>query len=253
LEKFVFLVDLHYGYERKGGHKVPLHDQKALNVALEFCQDFKPHHIILGGDILDCGAISHHNKGNPGRTEGLKLLVDAAECRTQLIEPLEALKPKSKTFITGNHERFITDLIDEMPSLEGIVDLSTLLKLDKWKIVPQGGMHTLGKLNFIHGDQLSGGEHAAKASVIAYEKNIRFGHFHTASLYSKTSVIHNKLAKTGMSVPCLCRKDPAYGRGKPNRWTQGFLYGYVGDGLFNDYLVVISDGRAVINGKLYKG
>ena len=211
--------------------------------------------MVLGGDILDCGCISHHNHGKPGAVEGFRLLGDAKELRKAIIDPIEACNPKTLTYINGNHEAWLDQLCEQIPALEGIVDVRSLLQLsDKWKVVPQGGSHKLGKLVFVHGDQLKGGEHIAKAAVIAYEKNIRFGHYHTYSAYTKTSSIDSKLPKTGIAVPCLCRKDPKYGKGGPNRWAQGFLYGYVDKGGdFNDTVVIITDGKARINGKLYKG
>lgn len=254
MTKFLFATDLHWGYERRNGHKYPLHDEKAWNCVLQFAQDFKPNEVILGGDVLDCGAVSHHNKKKPGNTEGLRLLADAKECRALVIEPLEDLKAKKFTYITGNHERWLEDLVVAIPGLEGIVDLKSILGLKHWDIIPQGGAYNLGKLTFVHGDQLSGGEHIAKAAVIAYERSIRFGHMHTAQLYTKTSPLDYKNAKTGMAVPCLCGKSPHYGKGKPNKWMQGFNFGYIdAKGQFNDYLVTIIDGRCVINGKEYKG
>ncbi len=255
MEKFVALYDLHWGYERKNGHKVPLHDQKALNVALKFVQDFKPDHIILGGDILDCGCISHHNHGKPGAVEGLKLLADAKELRDALIKPLEALKPKSLTYIVGNHEDWLTDLVNQIPALEGIVDVRSMLNLgSRWKVTPQGELHRLDKLIFIHGDQVKGGEHSAKWATMAYEKNVRFGHHHTFQIYTKTSAVEDN-GHTGIAVPCLCRKNPNYGGGSPNRWMQGFLWGYVNgpNHAFNDYVSVIVNGTAIINGKEYRG
>lgn len=255
LEKFVYLTDLHFGFERKAGHKVQLHDSKAMRVVLDFCKDFKPDHIILGGDMLDCGCISHHNHGKPGATEGLKLLADAKELRAEFIQPLEALDAKSYTYITGNHEKWLDDLVEKIPALEGIVDVRSMLKLsDKWKVVPQGGLHKLGKLVFIHGDQIKSGENAAKNAVVAYEANVRMGHFHTLQTYSKVAAVDTH-GHTGTVVPCLCKKDPKYGGGSPNRWQQGFLYGYVGGpkGMFADYPVVIVDGKAIVNGKVYGG
>lgn len=254
MERFVFLTDLHWGYERRNGHKTPMHDSKALSVALKFVADFKPHHVILGGDMLDCGCVSHHNHGKPGATEGLKLLADAIELRSALIEPLEALKPKSLTYITGNHEDWLNDLVDQVPALEGIIDVRSTLALSaKWKVVPNGEAHRLGKLVFIHGDQIKGGENSAKWATLAYEKNIFFGHFHTASTYSKSSAIEQH-GHMGTAVPCLCKKGPKYGGGSPNRWQQGFSFGYLEDGgLFNAYTAIIVDGKAHINGTLYKG
>ncbi len=254
MDKFVYLTDVHWGYERRNGHKVTLHDEKALDVALQFIQDFKPDHVILGGDILDCGAISHHNHGKPGATEGFRLLADAKECREAIIAPIEKVAKKSLTYIVGNHEDWLTDLVDQIPALEGIVDVGSMLKLGKdWDIVPQGESKTLGKLVFIHGDTVKGGEHSAKWAVNAYERNVRFGHHHTFQIYTKTSAVEAN-GHTGIAVPCLCKKGPKYGGNTPNRWMQGFLWGYTNgvNGSFNDYVSVIVNGTATINGKTYR-
>lgn len=254
--KFVAAFDLHFGFERKNGHKVALHDEKALGAMLAFTADFKPDVFIWGGDALDCGVISHHNHGKPGATEGLKLLADAVEGRKAFIEPIEKMLPKGKlVYEVGNHEDWLTDLTDKIPALEGLVDIKSLLKLgEKWQIIPQGGHFNLGKLTFIHGDTVKGGEHVAKNAVINYERSIRFGHHHTHQVYSKNTAIDYKNGKTGVAVPCLCTKSPKYGEGAPNRWSQGFDYGYVREGgLFNDYVVTIIDGTCVVNGKVYKG
>lgn len=253
--RFAFLTDLHYGYERRGGHKVPLHDPRAFGAAMGFLQDFKPEVLILGGDVLDCAVVSHHNHGKPGRTEGMRLVADAAECREKVIKPLERLGAKQRVFITGNHEDWLNDLTDDQPGLTGLVDLDTLLGLDKWKVLPQGGYFNLGKLTFIHGDQLGGGEHIAKAAVIAYERSVRFGHHHTFQVYTKTSSLDTKLGRTGIAVPCLCHRDPGYAGKRPNRWVQGLNWGHVeSDGTYADYVSVITNGRLVgPTGKVYRG
>jgi hypothetical protein len=80
------------------------------------------------------------------------------------------------------------------------------------------------------------------------------GHFHARiQAATKTSAIHHELAVIGI-VPCLCSKDPKYGQGKPNRWVQGFNFGYIDthSGRFNDYVQIITSGQSIINGKLYK-
>lgn len=255
MKKFIATYDLHFGYERRNGHKIPLHDTQAWNTVLAFAADFKPHTWIHGGDMLDCGVISHHNHGKPGATEGLKLVADAAEGWKAFIDPVEKIVGRGDlVYLIGNHEDWLTDLTDQLPSLEGLIDLDTLLKLKRWQVVPQGGAYNLGKLTFIHGDTVKGGEHVAKNAVVNYERNIRFGHHHTYQVYTKNSALDYKNAKTGISVPCLCSKTPKYGEGSPNRWVQGFLYGYIGDGgYFNDTVVIISNGQCVVNGKVYRG
>ena len=126
MKKFVALFDLHYGYERDSyRHKRPLHDLKAMSIALQFIADFKPHDIILGGDMLDCAAISHHNRNRPGRTEGLRVLSDAKELRDVFLTEIEKQRRARKSYIIGNHEDWLSDLVDAEPGLEGIVDLRT--------------------------------------------------------------------------------------------------------------------------------
>lgn len=256
MQKFLYTTDLHFGYERRNGHKVALHDPKAWGAVVAFAEDFKPDVWILGGDMLDCGVISHHNHGKPGATEGLKLIADAREGRKLFIEPVERLTKSQMVYLIGNHEDWLTDLTDKIPALEGLVDLPSLLKIDEayWDIIPQGGHFNLGKLTFIHGDTVKGGEHVAKNAVVNYERSIRFGHHHTHQVYSKNTAFDYKNGKTGVAVPCLCTKSPKYGEGAPNRWSQGFNYGYIREGgLFNDYVVTIIDGTCVVNGKTYRG
>ena len=92
MKSFIGLWDLHYGYERDiYRHKKALHDEKAMDVALQFASDFKPDIAYLGGDILDCGAISHHNRHRPGQVEGLRVQDDARELRANFIDPIESI------------------------------------------------------------------------------------------------------------------------------------------------------------------
>lgn len=255
METFVALFDAHWGFERDSQrHKVPLHDAKAISVAIQFIKDFQPDHVILGGDMLDCGAVSHHRKGKTGQLEGLRLLADSKDLRTAVIEPLERQVKGRLVYHVGNHEDWLQDVTDEMPALEGIVDITSLLKLSKkWEVIPQGKTSKLGKLTFIHGDQIKG-QNPAMTAVTAYERNVRLGHFHTLQMATKTTPVDAN-GHTGIAVPCLCKKGHNYGQGAPNKWVQGFLWGYVDgpQGMFSDYVTVIVNGKAFINGKLYRG
>lgn len=256
MEKFVALFDAHWGAERDGSrHKVPLHDARAVSVAMQFIEDFKPDHVILGGDTLDCGAVSHHRRGKVGQLEGLRLLADAQECRERIIAPLEKQIKGRLIYHIGNHEDWLQDVTDELPALEGIVDIGSLLKLSpKWEVIQQGKSSRLGKLTFIHGDQIKGGANPAGYAVAAYERNVRFGHFHTYQVATKTTPVDAN-GHTGIAVPCLCKKGHMYNQGSPNKWMQGFLWGYVGgpEASFNDYVTVIVNGKAMIMGKSYVG
>jgi predicted phosphodiesterase len=252
LESFLAGFDLHVGYERRNRHKVALHDTKAIGVMMAFAKDFKPDHFILGGDALDCGPVSHHNHGKPGAVEGLRILSDAKELTELVVQPAQKLS-KHQYYIIGNHEAWLDQAIEVSPALEGILDAGSLLKLDGWSVIPQGEALKLGKLVFVHGDQIKGGENPAKWAVNAYNKNVFFGHHHTHQVFTKVSAL-DSTGHTGTAVPCLCKKNPKYGGGSPNRWMQGFVYGWLHkDGTFSAYTVLIINGKATIMGKVYCG
>ena len=73
LNRILYITDSHYGWERVGGVTRPIHDRKAHDIVLQIADDFKPTHIINGGDGLDSGAVGHHNKGKPRIVEGLRV------------------------------------------------------------------------------------------------------------------------------------------------------------------------------------
>lgn len=257
MERFIAVFDPHYGQERRGGRLAPLQDQRAIDCVLSFSQQFKPHTVVLGGDILDCGAVSHHNKNKPRQIEGMRLIKDAELAKAALIEPLESTMVTSgrkKKYHKGNHEVWLDDLLDKEPGLEGMLSASDLLGLDDYEIFEQGEVSNLGHLHFIHGDTISGGEHVAKQAVTNYAVSIAFGHFHTHQTFTMTSQIHEELPRQGMAVGCLCHKSPSYGKLRPNRWCQGFLHGVIlPNGNFHAQHTNIISGTAVVDGRLYKG
>lgn len=260
MERFIAVFDPHYGQEKRHRRLSPLHDQRAIDCMLAYAGDFKPHHIILGGDILDCGAVSHHNSGKPRAIEGMRLLKDAEEARKNLILPLEAATSRlhrgrgRRVFLEGNHEAWLSQLLDKEPGLEGLIDAPPLLGIDHYELFEQGEVAKFGHLHFIHGDTVTGGEHVAKAAVTNYDVSIAFGHHHTAQVFTKTSAITTELPKQGIAVGCLCKKGPVYGRLRPNRWCQGFLSGVImNDGAFFAQHHNIIEGRMVAVGKEYRG
>lgn len=235
-----------------------MHDERSVNAMLAFAQDFKPHVWIEGGDQLDLGAISHHNKENQLSIEGLRIDRDAEAYRTQVLNVIEKeIDPETLVWMEGNHEYWLHMLLEKNPGLEGFVSFDNLLDLsyNGWQSVGQGGEVRLGKLSFVHGDRISGGaDNKAKAGVLNYHRNIRFGHFHTYQSYTMHSPVDATLTKTGISVPALTKRNPAYGRNTANKWAIGFNYGYVfEDQTYTDYTPIIINGRFATNGKVYRG
>lgn len=230
---------------------------RAIEPIFKFIEDFKPNAFVFGGDQLDLGEISHWNKSRRLSTEGLRVLDSLQGFRREIIDPVDQLLPKNaiKHYHLGNHEDWLSDLLEENPALDGLVNVDAVLDLTtrQWKVVPLDESSRLGKLFFVHGHQVKGGEHVAKAAVTHFERSIRFGHHHTFQVYTKTSALDARDVHTGVCVPCLCRRDLKYGEGKPNRWVNGFLWGTIfPDGSFTDQVSLIVDGKFSALGKTYR-
>lgn len=260
-QKFVAIFDTHYGFQRLpyAQHRLlPIHNQPQIDAVLKFTADFKPDIFIAGGDIVDCGPVSHWNKNKRLAMEGMRLGRDLQGCKTNIIQPINAaLKPGCKKhYLIGNHEDWLNQFVDEHPGISDLLDIDRELELSKhgWEITPQGEHLQVGKLLFMHGDTVGGGEYCAKKAVSDYEMSVRFGHWHTLQIHTKTSRADAREVKTGVAVPCLSTRRPGYGKGKPNKWINGFLYGWINsDGTFHDFPVVIVRDRFTVNGTTYKG
>jgi hypothetical protein len=261
-QRYVAIYDVHYGFEKQriGGvlKTVPLHDQQAFDAILKFTEDFKPNTFLFGGDIIDCGSISHWNKHRKLSMEGFRFDQDLDGCGRNIIQPVNAILRRGarKIWLKGNHEDWVDQLCEENPALEGMLSLDRHLELSKrgYELYDIGGVATIGKLHFAHGDTVKGGEYCAKAAVLRFERNIRFGHHHTWQSYTKDSAVDLEEKKTGVAVPCVCRKAPAYAKQAPNRWVTGFNWGYVeANGNFTDYISIITNGQFRANDTLYRG
>ncbi len=254
IEKGVAFWDSHWGNEVREGRRRPLHDMKAHQILLQIAQDFKPDVLTMGGDGLDCGAASHWNRNKPRLTEGLRLQKDAQEYRQEVLSNLPGRK---RRYILGNHEDWVEQFVDANPAIEGLVSIDEMLSLtdDGWSVYPQGSVIKHGKLHFMHGDTVRSSTYPARYAVDTYGRSIAFGHFHSPQTYTKVSALDTNDVHMGRAVGCLCRKDPGYGRGAPNRWAQGFLVYEVDTttGGFQATEVNITNGRAIWNGTRYVG
>jgi hypothetical protein len=255
MRRFLFTTDMHVGWQTHNSRVEPIHDLRAINTVLKFAQDFKPHVWIQGGDNLDCGPVSHWLKDKKRSAANLDLSRDVDEYIREVHKPInEIMAGKERVFMLGNHEDWLSQFAEREPSVGELFKIDKLLPLKNWQIIPQGGHYGLGNLKFIHGDVLTNSQYMAAQAVQRSEESIRFGHFHTYQVMPKHKMLDSSQFKTGIAVPCLSTTNPSFLRNKPNQWMQGFLFGYVlPDGTYNDYVVVIVDGKCVVNGKVYRG
>jgi hypothetical protein len=262
--RFVALFDCHIGWEyvNRRGKRIlqKTHAEEAIRAVLRFCKDYKPQVVILGGDQLNCGPISHWHHGKPRLTEGLRLKQEMETADRILLKPLEALGCAGrKIWLDGNHEVWVKQVVEENPGLEGLVEPESFLRLRErgWEVLSQGEILTIGKLHWVHGDVVLGkgaGVNPAKTLVNAYKRNIRAGHMHTYSAAVEQTPVDRHDFHTGVVVPCLSNRQPSFVKNNPNCFINGFEFGTVfPGGSFSDYIVIINRGRFEWNGKVYDG
>jgi len=253
MTKYIFSPDKHVGWERGNKKLKPLHDEKAIAALMAFARDFQPDVWIEGGDNLDCGPVSHWIKDKKLSSKDLSLKRDCDKYTELVLDPLSKIPSiKKKYWMVGNHEAWLDQLAEARPGLTDLLDVEHLLDLQDWTVVKQGKHVKLGKLYFVHGDNIGNSKTGPAKAINDWDHSVRFGHFHTFSAGTKHSPIHSNDIRTGIAIPGLCKRNPNYASGKPNQWMQGFNFGYIRpDGTFNDYTPIIVNGIFTANGKTY--
>lgn len=259
---FVALFDIHWGHERivKGDKTivVPTHNLKALDTAFQFIEYFEPETIILGGDDLDAGEISHHNKKTPRLVEGFRLKEHLDGYKGAVIDRINGYSfVKKKVKLKGNHEDWLDDLINSDPALEGLLSINGYLglKAQGWVCKDLGDCFQLGKLWFTHGELISGKYPADKALQL-YHRNIRFGHLHTAATatYRRAFDQPNNVI-TAKAIPCLRSLTPGWTGNNSHSWINGFCCGTsdARTGNYSDQIIEMVNNKFYYNGILFDG
>lgn len=250
LQTWVALYDMHY----------PKMHWPTFNAVMEFLNANKVDGLILGGDQLDNEEISHHTRGKPIFRDRASYKRNTEGFNKRVLEPLERVVGNAKkVYVIGNHERFETDLIEEQPELEGVIERVEALKLEQrgWQVIPLGHAFKLGELNVIHGEVVSGvgnqvSGYPAKKALEIYGSNVLLGHTHSPQSFAKISPVEHKKKYMAWVSPILGETNPAYLRNRPTSWIQGLTIVELRDkGLFNLYPVICVDGIFSYGGKIY--
>jgi len=228
---------------------VPNHDVKATKVVLKFLKYFKPHILILIGDLLDCEGVSFHK---PSESQ-IPYLMNEFDEGNKLLDRIQATVGKNckLVYCIGNHEERIERWIAfQNPSLSGVITIEKELHLKERgiEVIPMNKFYKVGKLHFTHG--IYTGVHHSLKHVKATMKNTVYGHLHDLQL---STVMSASGPKMGICCGCLAKKNPAYMKNRPNNWMTGFGVFYVFEnGEFTAYLPQIIKNRFVWDGKVFK-
>jgi predicted phosphodiesterase len=224
---------------------VPYHDERALEAAIEHGIKRKADIIVLNGDIIDCAALSRHEK-SPEQRMGL---TGEIERTRELMALLRSTFPDAQIIYNeGNHEqrlpRYISAHAPELWNLAQL-DMRSLLHLPQHNIQWLASMQSLllGELHVIHGHEYrNSGINVARTVYIAAASNVLMGHHHRSQEYTHRT-IGNKVMGV-WSTGCLCQLSQPWLI--HNQWIHGFAHIELSaDGTF------IVSNRKVIDGRLY--
>lgn len=241
--RFVFLNDVH----------VP--DSIELAPVFEFIGDFKPDHIILGGDILDMASFSHWERDRPRRAREMPYPADEyGLCRDRFFMPLRKAAPKAIiTLMMGNHEARAEHSIDAFPEGRGFWEVErNVTGVDQF--TKQYDTVALGKLWFAHGDILTCNSKVAAQRILdLYRRSIRIGHFHCLSETGYTSPVDIDDRHSARVCGTLQNFQPNFMRHRPHSWQHAFTHGIVEpNGKFWDWTSRINGGVFYAEGRRYK-
>lgn len=274
IQKALILPDPHFGYKRDlvSGELTPLHDMRAIDIALQVAWDFKPHYIVALGDILDLAEWSDKFPRSPEFQQTTQPALIAANWWLSNLS--EAATGAVKVVLEGNHDKRLElalinhlkaafDLrpVDEL-ELPPALSIPRLLALHDigWQYAPDypsGEFWLTDELLCIHGDiARKGGGKTTAELVKAYDVNTIAGHIHRVEQSPRTRFDGRGSTIIGAYSPgCLCHVDGRVpGRKKRQDWQQGFGVAYFGEGIEPSVqLYPIKDGRCLFGGQLYIG
>jgi len=218
----VFISDVHLPYQ----------DKASWHLTLKVIKELKPDLVFLGGDIIDCYAVSQYDK-DPSRR--LTLQQDLNYAYEELSRLRDILPEKSEViFLEGNHEtrltRYLSSKAPELSSLESL-QLPNLLRLESLRIkwIPNGTRMLIGKLWHLHGNEIAGGGvNIAKSKFDKLGNNIIFGHHHKIQSYTKRN--YEGVVYGAWANGCLSDLQPDYAHFTD--WILGFSiieYGRTGN------------------------
>jgi Icc-related predicted phosphoesterase len=245
VKRYLILADLHY----------PFYDLPAWKAVLSYAKENRVDGVVLLGDFLDNQNVSHHTKDKPRLRKRGGYKEDLDGFVKDILDPLEERLPRGclKVMLFGNHERFLEDLLDEQPELEGAIGIAENLHAKErgWKVIPVGGHYKLNNVVLMHGDQVGSGMNVAQKMVNETCRISLMGHVHRFSGFTKIGV-EARDKWVGITLPCLSTLAPEYAKGKHNAFIHGFgIVESWGKHKVNIYVPIITKGQFSFNGRIY--
>lgn len=283
LKRAIVFPDPQIGFRRdiRTGELDPFHDEGAMSVALQIGRDLNPDLSINIGDFLDFPMF-----GRFAQEPGFQMTTQATIDRGHdfLCEQIAAMPNAEPILFEGNHDLRLQNFI--ITNALAAFGLKQANKPDSWPVLSVQNLLNLDELGVQYIDGYPGGEyyindrlrceHGRKvgprgkiASKIVDDERVSTmtGHNHRVEMvYKTTGVRGTAKVNMGITLGCLSRIDGAVpstksaidANGRPVKafedWQQavGIVEYVEGDGPFAVTPVLIHNGTAVYNGKMYE-
>jgi hypothetical protein len=162
---------------------IPYHDERALRLAVECCEDAGTTHVILNGDIHDCGVGSRHPSKKARDTIKWGTLAKSTKKGQWFFD---WARSKQCYLLFGNHEKWLEDKINDDPALSAVhpIDLIALPRHGEgWEVLPSNARLRLGAFVWEHGHGIfpkgNGGQNPAARIKATVPHQVTFiGHLH---------------------------------------------------------------------------
>ncbi|MFM9050993.1 MAG: metallophosphoesterase [Bacteroidota bacterium] len=291
LEEAVIVPDIQIGFYKKsidGNELEPIHDEKAIAVALKVIEDIQPNQIVLVGDNLDFAEFGKYLTSKPFQ----QLLQQPIVRATMLCAQLRSAAPNAKIhWIAGNHEARMAKYIqtnamasfgltngklpEESRAKWPVMSVPAICRMDEFDInyvpgYPESYIALNENLMVIHGHKVTSNGSTTTKYLNDAHVSVIYGHIHRTEYAYRTRLSKNGPRTVMAASPgCLCRIDGAvpstksgadeFGRpmlmGAEN-WQQGLaVVQYqptgVGNEWFNYEPMWIYNGRGFLRGKEY--
>ena len=279
----IILPDIQAGFRRyEDGTLDPIHDPKALDVALQIIKDTKPDQVILNGDNLDFPQLGRFSQENTF-AQTLNPTLDYVH---KFLAQIRANAPDTKiVYLAGNHElrlsKYIMQYAERLYGVrqagteDKVLTIPFLLNLAEIDCEYKSGYPANEywineRLKAIHGHLVRPAGKTAAAIVAKEETSTLFGHIHRHEYAARTAKnFSGARFVIAQSFGCLARVDgavPSYGSGvdemtdKPvenwENWQQGIgvVHYQDGDKPFDTQQITIQTHNGYqtrFNGKLY--
>lgn len=290
-EEAVIVPDIQIGFYKKDNESnqlEPIHDEKAISVALQLIEDINPNQVVMVGDNLDFAEFGKYLTAAP-----FKQLVQAAIDRaTMLCAQIRSAAPNAKiSWIAGNHEarmaRYIQTnaeaafgitrgkLSSELREKWPVLSVPYLCRMDEYGVdyisgYPESYVALNENLMVIHGHKVTSNGSTTTKYLNDAHVSVIYGHIHRTEYAYRTRLSKNGPRTVMAASPgCLCRIDGAvpstksgadeFGRpmlmGAEN-WQQGMaVVQYQPPGVSNEWFnyepMWIYNGRGFFRGKEY--